>query len=178
MISRKKFLTLAGAGAASAFLLNHSNAQTVPAVPAEPVAPTIPPKRPPKGDPLPAEVVQEFVGASHGKFDRVKELLELHPSLLNASWDWGGGDFESGLEAAGHVGSREIAEYLLARGARMNVFCAAMLGHLDLVKTTLTAYPNLKDSKGPHGLMLKHHALKGGEQAVAVLAYLEEIGAS
>ncbi|MEK7254764.1 MAG: ankyrin repeat domain-containing protein [Bacteroidota bacterium] len=136
------------------------------------------PARPPKGDPLADDLVKEFVGVSHGNFERVKELLEQEPRLLNATWDWGGGDFESGLEAAGHVGNREIAAYLLAKGARMNIFCAAMLGHLDIVQATLTAYPDLKTSKGPHGLMLLHHAQRGGEQAKHVLAYLEEIGAS
>jgi hypothetical protein len=59
----------------------------------------------------------------------------------------------------------------------MNIFCAAMLGQLDIVKATLEAFPNLKNSAGPHGLKLKHHALKGGEQAKAVLEYLEKIEA-
>jgi hypothetical protein len=57
------------------------------------------------------------------------------------------------------------------------MFFAAMLGQLDVVKTILTAFPNLKESKGPHGLQLLHHAKKGGEDAKAVLEYLESIGA-
>jgi hypothetical protein len=60
----------------------------------------------------------------------------------------------------------------------MNVFCAAMLGRLDIVQSTLTAFPNLKTSKGPHGLMLLHHAQKGGEASKPVLEYLTSIGAS
>ena len=60
----------------------------------------------------------------------------------------------------------------------MNIFCAAMLGRMDIVKPTLDAYPNLKSSKGPHGLALIHHAEKGGENAKEVLAYLKEIGAA
>jgi hypothetical protein len=52
-----------------------------------------------------------------------------------------------------------------------------MLGKLDMVKALLTAFPNLKDSKGPHGLQLIHHATKGGEDAKEVLAYLQGIGA-
>jgi len=131
-----------------------------------------------KPAPLSAELVQDFVKNAHGNFDRVKELLEKNPTLLNASWDWGNGDFESGMEAAGHTGRVQIAEYLLSKGARMNIFCAAMLGRMDIVKPTLEAYPNLKLSKGPHGLALIHHAEKGGENAKEVLAYLKEIGAA
>jgi hypothetical protein len=132
----------------------------------------------PKGDPLAADLVKEWVGKAHSDLARVKELFTQEPRLLNASWDWGGGDFESALEAAGHVGNRDIAEFLLANGARMNLFCAAMLGKLDIVKATLDAFPDLKNSAGPHGLKLKHHAMKGGEQAKAVLEYLESIGAA
>ena len=126
---------------------------------------------------LEATLVQEFVGKSHGDLERVKELLTQEPALVNATWDWGGGDFETAIEGAGHIGSKDCANYLLSQGARMNIFCAAMLGKLDVVKALLTAYPSLKDSKGPHGLQLIHHATKGGEDAKAVLEYLQSISA-
>ncbi|HMJ67266.1 MAG TPA: hypothetical protein VK508_00140 [Cyclobacteriaceae bacterium] len=131
-----------------------------------------------KPPPIAGEIVKEFVGAGHGKFDRVQQMLAETPNLLNASWDWGGGDYESAIEGAGHMGNREIAEYLLSRGARLNIFAAAMLGKIDIVKSTLTAFPELKTSKGPHGIMLLQHATKGGDQAKEVLEYLKEIGAT
>jgi hypothetical protein len=59
----------------------------------------------------------------------------------------------------------------------MNIFCAAMLGKLDIAKAILTAYPDLKTSKGSHGLKLLHHAKKGGADAQAVLDYLISMGA-
>jgi hypothetical protein len=127
--------------------------------------------------PISAELVQDFVKNSHGNFEKVKELLNQQPNLLNAAWDWGNGDYETGMNAAGHTGRVEIAEYLLSKGARMDIFCAAMLGRLDIVKPILDAYPNLKSSKGPHGLALLHHAEKGGENAKKVLEYLKGIGA-
>ena len=105
----------------------------------------------------------------------MQELLTETPSLLNATWDWGGGDFETALGAASHTGSRDIALYLLERGARMDVFCAAMLGELDIVKAILTAFPHLKDSGGAHGIPLIMHAKQGGEQAQAVLDYLQSL---
>jgi hypothetical protein len=131
-----------------------------------------------KPAPLAPDLVKEFVIAGHGNLEKAKEMLEKQPGLLNACWDWGGGDFETAIEGAGHVGNRVLAEYLLSKGARMNIFCAAMLGRLDIVQPTLTAFPNLKTSKGPHGLMLLHHAQKGGELAKPVLEYLTSIGAS
>ncbi|HEY5826122.1 MAG TPA: hypothetical protein VIT44_17235 [Cyclobacteriaceae bacterium] len=131
-----------------------------------------------KPAPISSELVLEFVKNAHGNFEKVKELLDKQPNLLNAAWDWGNGDYETGMNAAGHTGRVEIAEYLLSKGARIDIFCAAMLGKLDIVKPVLEAYPNLKSSKGPHGLALIHHAEKGGDNAKSVLAYLKEIGAS
>jgi hypothetical protein len=128
--------------------------------------------------PIAGDLVKEFVIAGHGNIQKVKEMLAQQPNLLNAVWDWGEGDYESAIEGAGHVGNREIAEFLLSQGARLNVFAAAMLGRIDIVRSTLTAFPGIKTSKGPHGLMLLHHATKGGDQAREVLEYLKEIGAS
>lgn len=174
-ISRKQFLASMAVGS-TAFLAACKTPKPTETTLSKP-APAAD-ARPPKPPALAPELVKEFVGKSHSDLARVKELLALEPGLLNAMWDWGGGDFESGLEAAGHVGNREIAEFLLSKGARMNVFCAAMLGELDVVKSILGRWPDLKKSKGPHGLQLVHHAKKGGERARPVLDYLESIGAN
>lgn len=130
-----------------------------------------------KPAPLSIELVKEFVGVCHGKFDKAKELLEANHLLLHTSFDWGGGDYESGIEAAGHVGNKEIANYLLSKGARYNVYLASMLGHLDIVKQVLTFNPGLLNSKGPHGFTMLHHAQKGGPEAAAVADYLKSLGA-
>jgi hypothetical protein len=125
--------------------------------------------------PLAPDVVKDFVIAGHGNFEKVKQMLETEPRLLNACWDWGGGDFETALEGAGHMGNREIALYLIGKGARQNVFQAAMLGDLALVKAFLAAHPELRDSRGPHGIPLKVHAERGGEQAKGVLEFLQTV---
>ena len=75
-------------------------------------------------------LVQDFVIFAHSEFDMVKKLLEKEPALLNATIDWGGGDWETGLGGASHLGNREIAEYLISKGARIDLFAATMLGHL------------------------------------------------
>jgi hypothetical protein len=126
---------------------------------------------------LKAELVKQFVIAGHGNLEKVKQMLADEPGLLNACWDWGGGDYETAIEGAGHVGNKAIASYLIAQGARVNIFCLAMLGKLEIVKSLLTAFPGLADSKGPHGLQLMHHATKGGEDAKEVLEYLKSIAA-
>jgi hypothetical protein len=126
--------------------------------------------RPPALDP---EHVQAFVASSHGDLDAVRSLLEQEPALANAAWDWGGGDWETGLGAASHMGRRDIAVFLLERGARMDVFAAAMLGETEIVRTMLTSFPELREARGPHGIPLVKHAEVGGEQARDVLALLE-----
>jgi len=122
---------------------------------------------------LDPQLVQDFVRAAHGNLDKVTALVSERPTLVNAVWDWGSGDWESGLGAAAHTGRREIAEFLLARGARMDVFAAAMLGHLDLVRAHLAAVPDALTAAGPHGIPLLTHAKMGGEPARPVLDYLQ-----
>jgi hypothetical protein len=133
--------------------------------------------------PLPAsfpshnpDLAREIVAVSHGNGARVRELLNAHPSLANAAWDWGYGDWESALGAASHVGNREIAGLLLNAGARPSIFSAAMLGQLDAVKAFVTASPGVQRIRGPHGITLLAHAKAGGPQAADVLAYLESLG--
>lgn len=122
---------------------------------------------------LPTELVQEFVGKAHGDLARVKELLDQQPGLLNACWDWGAGDWETGLGAAAHMGRVDIANYLLDRGARLDIFAAAMLGRLEVVKAIIAAEPAARTAPGPHGISLSAHAKAGGDAAAAVLAFLE-----
>jgi hypothetical protein len=124
--------------------------------------------------PLDPAMVQEFVAKSHGDLDRVEALLQAQPALVNAAWDWGAGDWETGLGAAAHVGRRDIALFLLDRGARLDVFAAAMLGHLDVVQAAVAARPDVIHVPGPHGIPLIAHAKAGGESAAAVLAFLDE----
>jgi hypothetical protein len=126
-----------------------------------------------KGPPLDLEMVKQFVIAGHGNLEKTKELLGQQPGLLNAAWDWGSGDWETAIGGAGHMGRRDIAGWLLSQGARMDIFVAAMMGRLDILRPTLTAFPALAASKGPHGITLMQHAQKGGEEAAAVVSFLE-----
>jgi len=163
---RKSFLqhlTLGAGGLITVPLL--INGQTAPAAKNVPIA-----------DPLPAEKVKEFVIAGHNNFDKAKSLLTEFPTLLYATWDWGNGDFETGLEGAGHVGNKEIANYLIGQGARTNLFVLTMLGKTQIVKAYLETYTEYLNARGPHGFTLLHHAQKGGDDAKELLDYLQSKG--
>ena len=122
---------------------------------------------------LALNLVEEFVGVSHGNFASVKEMLAAEPALVNATWDWGGGDFETALGAAAHMGNKQIANYLLERGARLDIFAAAMLDMIEVVKAGLDARPEMLHTPGPHGIPLIVHAEAG--DAKAVLEYLNSL---
>lgn len=124
---------------------------------------------------LDSKLVAEFVRVAHGDFARTKELLDQEPNLVNATWDWGGGDFETALGAAAHTGSKEIAIFLLEHGARLDIFAATMLGKLEIVRASLKEYPNAKDVLGPHGIPLIIHAELGGDDAKEVLEFLKSL---
>jgi len=126
-------------------------------------------ERPPALD---MALVQEFVQKGHYDLDGIKSLLAAHPTLLNASYDWGGGDWETSLGAAAHMGQRDIALFLIEAGANIDIFAAAMLGELEIVRSMIERYPHLRDAKGPHTIPLIVHAQKGGDEAKAVVEYL------
>jgi hypothetical protein len=123
--------------------------------------------------PLGGALVQEFVGVAHGDLARTTALLDQEPALIHAAWDWGGGDFETALGAAGHMARRDIAEFLLGRGARIELCAAAMLGQLELVRAVLAVNPGQREVRGPHGIPLLVHAQQGGEAAQVVVDFLQ-----
>ena len=126
-----------------------------------------------KGPAIDPAKVEAFVANSHGDIDAVRALLAEEPGLVNAAWDWGGGDWETGLGAAAHMGRRQIALLLLEHGARLDVFAAAMLGQFGIVSAILAEFPAMRDATGPHGIPLVEHARAGGDDARAVLELLE-----
>ena len=145
---------------------------------AEPVTEAAPatdlPKLPDVFPTQPEELVRETVTVAHGNFKRLRELVDARPSLAKASYDWGFGDWEDALGAASHVGNHEIAEYLIAEGARPTLYSAAMMGQLDVVKAFVAAQPGCQRIPGPHSISLLAHAANGKSEAVR--KYLESLG--
>ena len=162
-LSRRSFLTATPLALAPAVWIPGQS----PAPAAAPASSTFPTQSP--------DLAREMVGVSHNNPARVRELLALHPTLANASWDWGFGDWEDALGAASHVGHREIASLLLASGARPTLFSAAMFGQLDVVRSFIAASPGIEATPGPHGITLLRHAMAGGPASQPVVEYLKTL---
>ena len=154
-----------------------SSAQPSAQQPSGPAWPAPPPAPAWRDESFPSQhphLAREIVGVAHRDLARVKELVTAHPSLAKASWDWGYGDWETALGAASHVGNRAIAELLVANGAGVTIFSAAMLGQLEAVQAFVAASPGIHRTKGPHGIPLLSHAQAG--KAAEVVKYLESLG--
>ena len=110
---------------------------------------------------IPPEIIEEVVGKSHFDLEGVKSLVDKRPELSRSVWEWRFGDFESAIGAASHVGRRDIALYLMSKGARPTLFTFAMLGHFNVVKSAIEATPGIQETTGPHGISLLDHAYAG-----------------
>lgn len=131
-------------------------------------------------------VVAEVVGVSHFNLNRLKELVDRRPELARATWDWAFGDWETALGAASHVGRRDIAQYLMSKGARPDIFTFTMLGAHDVVKSMIESQPGIQTIAGPHGISLLQHAKNGlaaegitdtqKKECAKLVSYLEGLG--
>lgn len=124
---------------------------------------------PARPEPLDRDQVHKFVVAAHGDLEAVKAMLAEEPRIVNATWDWGAGDFETALGGASHMARPDIARFLLEHGARMDVFCATMLGKIDVVKACVDDDPAIVHVKGPHGIPLLRHAELAKQESVVRL---------
>ena len=109
-------------------------------------------------NPFRVETMREVVYYAHSDLLKVEQLISESPHLINATVDWGDGDFESALGAASHVGNPEIANFLIDKGARIDLFTMAMLGYSDSVINILERNPKTLKMIGPHGFTLLHHS--------------------
>lgn len=96
-------------------------------------------------------------------------MLAERPSLANGVWDWGGGDFETALGGASHMGRADIATFLVAHGARIDLFAAAVLGKIEIIRAATAAFPGIHRTPGPHGIPLIAHAKKAGQDEIVRL---------
>lgn len=107
--------------------------------------------------------IDQLVIAAHQDFARVQEILGENPGLLNENASW----VETPIQAAAHVGSREIAEYLLEKGAPLDICTAAMLGYEDEVSTFLNDNPLLAGASGAHDIPVMFYPAISGNIAIA-----------
>ena len=110
-------------------------------------------------------VIDECVGNAHGNLPRVRELVGLHPGLVNARASWN----ESPIEAAAQMGNLPMIEFLIERGAPVDFFTACVLGRTDIVRLELASQPGRARDRGVHELSSLYFAAIGGHPEVAEL---------
>lgn len=103
------------------------------------------------------------MGNAHGNLARVKELVELKPALVNARAPWN----ETPIEAAAQMGSVSIIDYLIEKGASVDMFTACVLGDADRIRSELAVDPSRAASRGVHDLPALYFAAIGGSIEVA-----------
>jgi len=121
------------------------------------------------------EQVRDFVIAGHSDLDKVQVMLNETPALLNAAYEWKDNDTETAVQAAAHMGHVAIAEFLLAQGAPLEIYTAAMLGRLPDVERLLSEDPELIHATGAHGIPLLTHAAHSNN--LALIKLLSQRGA-
>jgi uncharacterized protein len=114
-------------------------------------------------------LVNQFASVAHFDFEKVKELLGAHPTLLNtrATWD------ESAIEAAAHMGLVPMAEWLAERGFAISTCTAVLLGLADPVKQAIAADPLSINERGAHDIPILAYVAYGKEQAEIAEAVLK-----
>jgi ankyrin repeat protein len=120
--------------------------------------------------------IDVHAAARIGMLDRVKELIEADPSLVNAKGPDGqrplhfaaapeiidyllenGADINArcvdheSTAAQYAVGKTERCRYLIEKGADVDIFMACILGNLDLVKQVVEADPDCVNGHTPQG---------------------------
>jgi ankyrin repeat protein len=115
--------------------------------------------------PLPQTLIDQFVGVAHSSLSAMKEMLEAHPDLLHAraSWD------ESAMEAASHTAGKDRIQYLLEKGAPLDIFAAIILGMRDRVAAYLEEQPELARAKGAHGIPITFYPAIVGDISLGEL---------
>ena len=111
--------------------------------------------------------IDEFVLAAHRDADKTKKMVDHNPLILNCASQYVRGDFETAIGGASHMGRKDIADILVERGARLDIFNLTFLGFPDVVKKLIETSPNYLTAYGPHGFTLLHHAKVGKHQDFA-----------
>jgi len=59
---------------------------------------------------LDLQLVEEFVSKAYGDLEHVKFLLINEPALVNAAWDWGGGEILRPHWALPHIWAEKTSQ--------------------------------------------------------------------
>jgi uncharacterized protein len=114
----------------------------------------------------------KFIIECHSDLETVKRKVAEKPGLANA---YNAQMIESALGAAGHIGRADIAEFLLAHGAKLELAAAAMLGRKEYVADAIKKDPKAAKSGGAHNIPIAFHAALSGD--VEIIQMLWDAGA-
>jgi ankyrin repeat protein len=115
---------------------------------------------------------EEFFNAiKEGESARVEQMISRNPSLVNAKNSQG----MSPVTVATYYGKSKIAEVLVSRGAKLNLYEASITGKLEAVKDILRKNPAEANSLSPDGFSSLHLAAFFGH--AEIVKYLLEMGA-
>ena len=124
-----------------------------------------------KNQPPNLDEIRDFVIAGHGNLEKIKQMLAVRPALLKLSYEWEPGNTETALQAAAQVGNQDVARYLLAQGAPLDICTAAMLGLKEDVEHFLMEDPASIHATGAHGIPLLTHAALSGDVELMQLIF-------
>ncbi|MEM7131286.1 MAG: ankyrin repeat domain-containing protein [Chloroflexota bacterium] len=115
------------------------------------------------------DLCDEFVNIAHGHesgggLNRVREMVGQYPALVNAYNHSGD---ENALGAAAHMGDRSIVQFLLDKGATLDIATAAMMGWRTKVNDFLNDDPALARATGAHGHALLYYVAQSGDTVMA-----------
>jgi uncharacterized protein len=121
--------------------------------------------RRPKGDTelsgVPWNAITQFVSVAHANFDKVKELLSVHPAMITARAPWD----ELAVEAAAHMGLYPMADWLAEKGAPISTCTAVLLGLGGRVEEAIAADRMCIYERGAHDIPILAYTVYGKEQA-------------
>ena len=118
-----------------------------------------------------AEQLREFVIAAHWNLPKVQEVLVAFPEILNVPQQWAENDSETAIQAAAHAGSAHVADFLLAKGAPLEICTAAMLGRQRDVERLLADDSALIQASGAHGIPLMAHVALSDNVSLAQMLF-------
>ena len=94
--------------------------------------------------------VDDFVGLAHDEPSAAATWLRWRPELAYLTSSWG----ENALQAASHLGHKQLLSALLEHGAAVDVYAACSMGDTATVRALLPAHS--AQACGIHGLPILH----------------------
>jgi uncharacterized protein len=118
-----------------------------------------------------ADQLRQFVINAHFNLEKTRQALAENPALLNQAYKWNENDYETAIQAAAQIGSVHIIEFLLEKGAPLEICTVAVLGRREELERLLDESPESAKSVGAHGIPLLAHVVWSNNLDLVKLVY-------